>query len=752
MARASMIAVMALCLRDAHGAGASADLVSFVNPFLGTEKGALDYGLNNGAGDTFPGPVFPFGMVQWSPDTTRQAGGYRYSQGTIHGFSVTHFSGRGVACWMDFPILPTIGPLGTSPGTAWHSYGSPFSHAGETAQAGSYEVTLDAHKIRVEITVTARTGLARFTFPPSAAATVMVNAGGSVPRAGEKGTGVTVVGTDQVTGSVVGGHCGGGFDYKLYFAARFSRPFTAFGTWSGGALKNGSRASAGAQSGAYLTFDAATAGQVVLMKVGLSFVSVEGAQANLAAESPNWDFDSMREGARAAWNSWLGRFLVEGGSVEERTLFYTSLYHSLIHPSIFSDANGQYIGFDQAIHSDSTRIQYHNIASWDDYRNQVALLALIAPEQASDIAQSLVNDATQDPGGGLPRWEHANANSGGMIGDNSDVILANLYAFGARRFDARSALAAMERGASRPSTTSSGHPVREGLHDYLSKGYVATDTVDAAAARTLEYCIDDFAISQLARALGETEKHKTYLARAQNWRNLFSAEAGGYIVPRDETGEPLSTFRPATQEGFCEGSAAQYVWMVPFNLRGLFDAMGGNAAATSRLDRHFTQLNAGPASEYAFMGNEPESVVPWEYAFAGAPWRTQDVARRVLQLFHNRPDGMPGNDDGGAMGSWFVFASVGLFPAIPGVGGFVIGSPRFPSVTVRLAGDRLLRIRAPGASDENRYVRGLKLNGAAHDSPWIDWAALSGGGMLDFALGSLPDKSWGAGTPPPSFQ
>ena len=245
--------------------------------------------------------------------------------------------------------------------------------------------------------------------------------------------------------------------------------------------------------------------------------------------------------------------------MEERTLFYTNLYHSLIHPSIFSDANGRYIGFDQAIHSDSTRIQYHNIASWDGYRNQVTLLALIAPEQASDIAQSLVNDATQDPGGGLPRWEHANANSGGMIGDNSDVILANLYAFGARRFDARSALAAMERGASRPSTTSGGHPVREGLRDYLSKGYVSTDTVDAAAARTLEYCTDDFAIAQLAGALGETEKHKTYLARAQNWRSLFSAEAGGYIVPRDHGGSPISTFHPASQEGFCEGSAAQWL-------------------------------------------------------------------------------------------------------------------------------------------------------------------------------------------------
>lgn len=376
------------------------------------------------------------------------------------------------------------------------------------------------------------------------------------------------------------------------------------------------------------------------------------------------------------------------------------------------------------------------------------LLALLAPE-ASDMMQSLVNDAQQDPSGGLPRWQHANTNSGGMIGDSQDAVIATVYAFGATSFDASAALAAMDKGASVVGTRSGGHTVREGLGDYLNLGYVSAST-GASASRTLEYANDDFAISQFAQALGYTALHDQYLARAQNWRNLFH---DGYIVPRNFDGSFIS-FDPASNNGFTESSGAQYVWMVPFNMRGLLDVMGGNDQAVQRLDEHFAQLNAGPRSIFAFMGNEPELKTPWVYDFAGAPRRTQDVARQIiLNLYNNSPGGMPGNDDGGAMGSYVVLSSIGLFPQIPGVAGFVVGSPLFNSITIQLANGNVLQIDAPDASDDNRYVQSLTLNGLDYNSPWIPWDAVSAGANLIFSLSNSPNTDWGSdpAVAPPSF-
>ena len=740
--------------------GAAADnqgglpLTQFVNTFIGTDPAAPDYGLGNAAGDTPPGAAYPFGMVLWSPDTTRSAGGYRYNQNTIkYGFSLTHFSGRGVSCYQDIPFMPTIGPLTDSPGTNWTHYGSTFSHGepNESASPGYYGVNLDAYGIRADLTVTARTGFAKFAFPPSVDSTVLVNAGGSAHTNSDSGTGVAIVEPDQVTGSAVSGNCGGSFTYKVYFAAQFDRPFAAFGTWNGDTITSGSASSDGSKSGAYLVFDT-TSDSVVQVKVGLSFVSVENAQQNLADENPSCDFEMVRSQADAAWNARLNSIQVQGGTVDEKTVFYTALYHALIHPSVFSDSNGQYIGFDNQIHQADGFTQYHNFAGWDNYRSEMPLLAVIAPE-AGDMMQSLVNDAQQDPSGGLPRWEHANTNSGGMVGDSQDVVIATVYAFGATNFDTLGALAAMDKGASVAGIKSGGHTVREGLSDYLNLGYVSR-----SASRTLEYVNDDFAISQFAQALGRSDLHDLYLARAQNWRNLLDPDAVDnrgyhtYIVPRNSDGSFFS-FDPTSESGFTESDAAQYVWMVPFNMRGLFDAMGGNDQAVQRLDFHFTELNAGPKSEFAFMGNEPELKSPWAYDFAGAPWRTQDVVRRIiLELYSNLPGGVPGNDDGGAMGSFVVLSSIGLFPDIPGVAGFVVGSPLFSSVTVNLASGSMLQINAPDASDENRYVQSLTLNGHDYNSPWIPWDAVENGAELDFTLGNNPNVNWGgdpAAAPPP---
>jgi predicted alpha-1,2-mannosidase len=747
---AVLVALSIVLASPAHTTGESgdgADLTQYVNPFIGTGKGAPDYGLGNAAGDTPPGAAYPFGMALWSPDTTSAAGGYRYDDGTIKGFSLTHFSGRGVSCYQDIPMMPTVGPLTQSPGSNWSLYGSMFSHDSESASPGYFGVRLDAHGIQTDLTVTSRTGAGIFTFPATSDATLLINAGGSAQGNNANGTGVTILQPDRVTGSAVSGNCGGSFTYKIYFAAVFSRPFTDFGTWNGSSINPGSTSSNGSASGAYLVFDT-TADPVVQIRVGLSFVSVENAQQNLADENAGWDFTAVRGQASAAWNARLNSIQVQGGTDDEKTVFYTALYHAFIHPSVFSDSNGQYIGFDNLIHQTTGFAQYHNFAGWDNYRSEMPLLAVIAPE-ASDMMQSLVNDAQQDPSGGLPRWQHANANSGGMIGDSQDAVIATVYAFGAGNFDTLGALTAMDKGASQIGTRSGGHTVREGLSDYLDLGYVSTAN-GPSGSRTLEYVNDDFAIAQFAQALGYADLHDQYLARAQNWKNLWN---DGYIVPRNPDGSFIA-FDPASGSGFTESSGAQYVWMVPFNMRALFDAMGGNDQAVSRLDEHFATLNDGPRSRFAFLGNEPELKAPWAYDFAGAPWRTQDVVRRaILTLYHNAPGGMPGNDDGGAMGSFVVFSSIGLFPEIPGVAGFAVGSPLFSSVTMQLANGNVLQINAPDASDDNRYVRQLALNGQDYNSPWIPWDAVSGGAQLDFSLDSSPHTEWGSdpGAAPPSF-
>jgi predicted alpha-1,2-mannosidase len=722
------------------------DPAAHVNPFIGTGNGAPDAAIGNSAGDTPPGAAFPFGMILWSPDTTTLAGGYRYHHNRINGFSLTHYSGRGISCYQDVPIMPINGSIRKSPGTNWADYAAGFSHDDESASPGSYGVSLDSG-VRVDLSVTTRTGIGRFTFPGEVG-TFLVNAGGSANGNHGDGTLAAVVGPSSVVGSAVSGDCGGYFTYRGFFVIDFDLPFDDFGTWNGDKVSPNAVLSRGGTSGAWVSFRTSGA-PTVHARMALSFTSVDNAWKNLRAENPGWSLDETAAAARAAWNTRLGAIRVTGGTPDQRTVFYTALDHSFIHPSTFSDSNGDYLGFDNTVHNAGTRTHYHNFASWDIYRAQMPLLAMLAPE-ANDMMQSLVNDAAQDPSGGLPRWQHANTNSGGMIGDGPAAVIATVYAFGARDFDAAAALDAMERGASRLGTTSGGQLVRPALADYLKLGYVSTNFW-GSASRTLEYAISDFSISQLARALGDSEPHRRYLQRSRNWHNLVHDT---YVVPRRTDGTFLGDFDPGTMDGFVESSAAQWFWSVPFDLGGLIAAAGGNAAAIARLDRHFTLLNDGPGSEYAFLGNEPELKTPWIYAFAGAPWRSQEVVRRaLLSLFHNTPGGMPGNDDGGAISAWAVFAATGIFPPIPAVGGFVVDSPLFPHVSLRLANGNSIEIEAPGAAAEAPFVQRLGLNGSGYGSSWIPWDAVMGGASLELALAGSPNVNWASDptSAPPSY-
>jgi predicted alpha-1,2-mannosidase len=723
------------------------DPASYVNPFIGTDASTTNPPIGPGAtgGNVFPGAAYPHGMVQWSPDTTILPGGYLYHESTIKGFSLTHFSGRGCISYQDVPFMPIIGPIVSSPAHR-NIYAASFSHNNEAASPGYYSVQLDSN-IDVALTVTPRSGFGRFTYPSSRDAVMLIDVGDSASGNTDAGTGVQIVGNNQVIGSASGGHfCGKANTYTVYFAATFDHPFTAFGTWKGDTVTPSARSSDGQHSGAYLSFDT-TKDPVIQVKVGLSFVSTANAQTNVDQEDHGWNFEAVQQEARAAWNEHLSAIQVTGGTLEEQQVFYTALYHTLFHPNVFSDVNGQYMGFDQKVHTASGYTQYENFPGWDMYRSLIALLALLDPRATSDMMQSLVADAEQG-GGGLPRWQVANDNSGGMVGDSQDAVIATSYAFGARHFDTEAALAAMVAGASQPDIHSSHYVAREGLSDYLSNGYVSTDTLQyGSASITLEYAIDDFAIAQFAHDLDRMDIYQTYLKRSSNWQNVFNP-ATGYIEPRHADKTFVDNFNPMSDVGFVEGDSADYTWMVPQDLGGLFDSMGGDANAIKRLDEHFTQLNAGSSSSYAYMGNEPEFEVPWEYDAAGAPYRTQDVVRRIeTQLFNNTPGGLPGNDDGGAMSSWYVFAAMGLYPEIPGVAGFFLGSPLFDSITIHLGNGNqvLITSQAVGSSaDSMPYVQRLSLNGQDYEDAWVPFNAFSNGARLQMALGSSPDVAWGS--------
>jgi predicted alpha-1,2-mannosidase len=714
-----------------------------VDPFIGTGPNPLiKIGWAWDTGNVFPGAVCPRGMIAWSPDTThaeRISGGYWYPDDLIEDFSLTHFSGRGVPCLKDVGFLPVVGPIDTSPGTHWSDYALRFQHRNEAAAPGWYRVTSESG-IDAELAVTPRTGLARFGYPGGSSVSLLLR----------------VNGWAQVKDNEVFGYAAAQIPktkhpYQVFFLVQFAQPIQSVRSWSGDAVGSAS-ATAGPVSGLILSFGRPTASGL-MTRVGISYTSIEDARDNLAQENLGWNLAAVRKAADDLWNDTLGRIQVDGGTVEQRTIFYTALYHSFMHPNLLDDANGRYLGMDGQVHTIAAgHHQYQNIPAWDQHRSHTALMAIVAGNESSDVMQSLVNNAAQDAkarpnGGGLPRWEQVNHNSGGMVGDGADSMIATAYAYGARQFDVSAALAAMIRGASRPGTTSDGVLVRAGLPEYLAQGYVANE-----ASVTLEYCTDDFSVSRLAENLGDAAEARAYLSRAQNWKNLFDPTTT-YIRPRAADGEWDPKFSPGEGHGFIEGTAAQYFWMVNFNLRGLIDRMGGNALAVSRLDRFFTQLNAGLRTDCSYMGNEPCEETPWVYDFAGAPWRAQAVVRRIeLELFRADPDGLPGNDDAGAMSSWYVFSALGLYPDIPGVGGFVVGSPMFPRVRIRLDSGSDIEIRSENSAPDHPYVRSLRVNGQTWNSPWIPWAILANGGKLDFELNSNPSQ-WGmaAQDAPPSF-
>lgn len=752
---------------------------SLVNVFAGTGGSSAPEGT---VGE-FPAADTPFGMIQWGPDTSPDrvdGSGYSYDDHLISGLSLTHASGMGCAAYGDVPILPVSGAIGTDPEASTQ----PFSHQHESGAPGRYQVSLGSPAIDTQLAVTTRTGISQFTYPRTTQASLLFKTSDSA--AGVSQASVATVGRTMVTGSVTsGGFCGTGSSYTLYFAASFNRPFTAEGTWQATAVTPGSTTCTGSTCGAYVTFDASSHRQV-MMKVAISFVSVSGAEANLKAEDSGWSLSKVEREATSKWNALLDRIKVGGGTLTQRRTFTTALYHSLLYPNVVSDADGRYTGEDGMVHQ-SRQGQYANFSEWDIYRSEIQLVSLVAPEQAGAMVQSLVNDAQQD--GWLPKWAIVDGDAAQMNGDSADPIIASAYAFGIRDFDARAALAAMVKGATQQESPHGIEEERQSLDQYLSQHYVTADTPDlgsitytAGASMTLEYAIDDFSIAQMAQALGHRSLYTTMMRRAHNWEYLFNPKSG-YIQARSANGSfpggqvlSASQLDPGGETGFEEGNAIQYTWSVPQDLAGLAALMGGDRIAVGKLNALFTKLNAGRDAPYDWAGNEPNLWTPWEYDYFGAPYRTQSVTRRIMTtLYGDGPDDEPGNDDMGALSSWYVWAALGLYPVTPGTANLAIAAPLFPSTTITLPDGKRLVLHAPQASARNLYIHQITVDQGSlarrvtdcpptsttstgqatrtWTSPWLPAAVLRTGGVLTYSVSSSPDATWGsaASASPPSY-
>ncbi|MBM9507812.1 lectin [Streptomyces sp. KK5PA1] len=759
----------------AHAAGRAALVASpatVVNPFIGTSNAA----------DDFPGADAPFGMVQWSPDTPSRpdGGGYEYSDSSITGFSLTHIAGPGCGAAGDVPVLPTVGAVSTNATDA-------FSHSNESASAGSYKVKLN-NNVTTELTATTRSGMARFTFPSTSQANLLFKLTGS--QNGDSNTQFNVVSSTEVSGQVTSGHfCGAGNTYTVYFDMVFDRPFATQGTMAttaavpfttsgkraakntaetpnkpvlhgtaAPATKSGAGSSATssatpavAANNGYVTFDA-TSNPVVQAKVGVSYVSIANATANRTAENTGWNFDSTRDAAQGAWNSLLGRMQISGGTASQQTQFYTALYHSLLHPNVISDTNGQYYGFDGHTHTvDSGHsAAYANYSGWDIYRSQAQLEALVDPQAASDTAQSMVDDYAQT--GQFPKWSENNGESYVMVGDPADPIIADYYAFGARNFDTSTALTDMVAEASKANNN------RPGLNYLNAPGYMPHNgsygccNFYGPVATTLEYATADFAVSAFAGALGDTADQRTYANRAQDWNNTLNP-ASGFVEPRNADGSWTGGFDPTSGTDMVEADSWIYTGMIPFDVAGLARAKGGNTAMNHYLDtvlRSFTGDNG-----YAWVGNEPSIELPWEYDYTGRPWQTQSTVRQIQDsIWANTPGGLAdGNDDLGAMSAWYVWSALGMYPETPGTSDLALGSPVFTQAVVTLPSGGTLTVNGNGAADNAPYVQSATWNGAAWNNAYAPTAALASGGTLNFTLGTSANTSWAAASSaaPPSY-
>ncbi len=692
------------------------DYAGKVNTLIGTK------GVGLTSGYMYPGATYPFGMVQFTPS-------YFSKQS---GFVINQLSGGGCEHMGNFPTFPVKGKLRMSPDDII-SYRINLSD--EKGHAGYYEATVQ-EDIKAGLTVTQRTGFARYEYPQNESlGTVIIGAG--VAATNTENATVVITGANTCEGYAEGGaFCGYPTPYKVYFVAEFDAKAVEIGTWKDDQIREKSTFAEGKNSGVFFTFDVSK-DKVIQYKVGVSYVSVENARENLRAENAAWNFDAVRNQAESKWNEYLGKIEVEGTNPDRVVQFYTHLYRALIHPNVCSDANGEYMGADFKVHKSKSK-HYTSFSNWDTYRTQIQLLSMLDPEVASDVVISHQLFAEETGGEGFPRWVMANIETGIMQGDPSPILISNAWAFGARNYNPKPIFKIMQHGAEIPGSMSQKVEVRTGLKQYLDKGYYN-------ASEQLEYTSADFAIGRFALyACGDEFASWRYFHFARSWKNLYNPTTG-WLQSRNADGSWKSL-----GDDFRESTYKNYFWMVPYNLGGLIELTGGKTKALARLDDFFRRLDAGYNDDWFASGNEPSFQIPWVYNWAGRPDKTQEIVNRILnEQYFNRIDGLPGNDDLGTMGAWYVFACVGLYPEIPGVGGFSMNTPIFKSIKIHLKkGDLIIK----GGSEKDIYIRSLSIDGKPYQSTWINWDDISGGATFEYSTSDKPNLQWGTKVEPPSFQ
>lgn len=669
------------------------------------------------AGYTFPGAMAPFGMVQFTPTFFNEN----------RGFVINQMSGAGCEHMGNMPLLPLNGALKVSP-DSMKNFNPELKI--QKAVAGYYRA-ISKENVLAELGVTTRTGMGRFTFADKSG-TIIIGTGVNATKLSQAR--VKITGPRSFEGYADGGQfCGAPVRYKIYFVAEFSRPSQEHGTWEGKNLRPGIVSAEGENSGVYFTFNTSS-DKEVNYKVGISYVSVENARKNLNAENASWDFDALVASTQADWNKYLSK--IEVNNPDSAVQFYTGLYHTFAHPNIYNDVNGEYMGSDYKVHVVNKGNYYTAFSNWDTYRTQVQLIAMLCPEETSQMMNSIITFAEQS-GGGFPRWVLNSTETGIMQGDPTSILVANAYVFGADRFNLKKALQIMRKGAEDPSAKSQNEYTRPILKQYIDKGYMH-------ASMMLEYTSADFAIGQFGlQAFGDKDLYQKYLKRAQSWKNLYNAKTT-WLQSRNEDGSWKTQ-----DHDWRELSYKGYFWMVPYNWKTLIDTIGGKQVAVKRLDDFFSKLNANYHQEWFAAGNEPDFQVPWAYNWTGHPYKTQEVVKRIIQTqYSNRANGLPGNDDLGAMGAFYVFANIGMFPVIPGVGGFSLNSPSFQEIKIHLPAGKLV---IKGGSPTKTYIRSMKLNGKDWNNTWLDWKKIKKGAIIEYELSDKPNPIWGTAVEPPSF-
>ena len=707
------------------------DYTQYVNPFIGTHF----------TGNTYPGAQVPFGMVQLSPDNGLpgwdRIAGYFYPDSTIAGFSHTHLSGTGAGDLYDISFMPVTLPY--SEAEAPLGIHSKFSHERESAYAGYYQVMLDDYGIRVELTATERCGVQRYTFPQAESA-VFLNLAKAMNWDVTEDSHIEAV--DSVT--VRGYRFSNGWarGQKIYFYTRFSRPFDKMSVDTVFIEKDGLKIS----DGVVARFDYHTQkDEQITVVTALSATGMDGAERNFRAEATAGDFDGYLSRAKEMWNRELAKIEIEADSRDDKTVFYTALYHSMLAPTIYSDVDGAYRGPDKQVHHADGWTNYGTFSLWDTYRASHPLFTYTQPERVNDMVKSFI--AFYEQNGRLPVWNFQGSETDMMIGYHAVPVIVDAYLKGIGDFDAEKALEACVKTANIDEY--------RGIGVYKEKGYVPYDLKpyeNWSLSKTLEYAYDDYCIARMAEKMGKTDVMKEFDARAENYRNVFNP-ATSFMQPRDSRGNFIPGFQAdAYTEDICESNGWQYFWSVQHDIDGLMELTGGKERFAQKLDSMFTFhpaegdelpiFSTGMIGQYAH-GNEPGHHVAYLFNKVGQPWKTQKYVAQIMHdLYTNTPAGLCGNEDCGQMSAWYVFSAMGFYPVDPVSGLYEIGTPMFPRMQLHLAGGKTFTVVARNVSRENIYIRSVKLNGAPYAKCYITHQQIMEGATLELEMGSEPGQVW----------